>query len=51
VINLSESETESATNTQNVAGILSSSNDVFQSNATFQLSSGGTTIEATPEIE
>lgn len=41
VINLSESETESAANTQNVAGILSSSNDVFQSNASFQLSSGG----------
>ncbi|TXH24285.1 MAG: Plug domain-containing protein, partial [Cyclobacteriaceae bacterium] len=41
VINLSESETESAANTQNVAGILSSANDVFQSNASFQLSSGG----------
>lgn len=41
VITLSESETESDANTQNVAGILSASRDVFLTNSAFQLSQGG----------
>ncbi|HEY0262489.1 MAG TPA: Plug domain-containing protein, partial [Chitinophagales bacterium] len=41
VISLSESELESDANTQNVSGILSSSRDVFQSAASYQLSQGG----------
>src|SRR5690606_31320526 len=41
VISLSESETESSANTQNVAGILSASRDVFLTNTAFQLSQGG----------
>lgn len=41
VISLSESETESDANTQNVAGILSASRDVFLTNSASQLSQGG----------
>lgn len=41
IINLSESELEDNSATQNVSSILSSSRDVFQSNASFNLSQGG----------